>query len=444
MKYHLIGIGGIGMSSLAMHLAAEGHEVYGSNSEENERVCYLRSSGIRVYIGQAEENWENPDFVVRSMAVKAGNPELEEAFSKGVPTLYRMELLKKLLDEKKSVCVTGTDGKTTTTAILSKLLIDSGIDPTVLLGGTVPTLKDGNYAHGSGPIVTELDESDGFFASFTPDYALVTNVRGDHLEHYNNSLESLFHHFEYFGTRVRNLFYNGDDPVSARLFSGKGRSFGKRGCYYSFRSRVSYGTHQTFELFIEEGSLGSFKLNLPGEHNVYNAVAALAIAIGMVADPEILRSSLESYTTVDRRFSIRGENIQSNISFIDYYAHTPDEIRSTIMAARESYPNRKVIVVFQPHRYSRLLRENGKFAASLKEADEVCVYKLYEAYEKSIYAIDETEVLRGLKIYGTPAIHAANYYEIIEWIKPKRDAAIIFMGAGDVTEASKLSVLQLC
>ncbi|KUK90398.1 MAG: UDP-N-acetylmuramate--L-alanine ligase, partial [Mesotoga infera] len=149
------------MSGLAMHLASEGDQVYGSNYEENERVDYLRAKGINIYIGHSYENFEKPDVVVRTTAIKQGNPELVRALSEGVPTIYRMELLKNLLSRNTSLCVTGTDGKTTTTAMISKILVDSGRDPTVLLGGINPLLSDGNYRKGEGLIVSELDESDG-------------------------------------------------------------------------------------------------------------------------------------------------------------------------------------------------------------------------------------------------------------------------------------------
>lgn len=444
MKYHFIGIGGIGMSGLAMHLASEGDQVYGSNYEENERVAYLRGKGIGVFIGHSYENFEKPDVVVRTTAIKQGNPELERAIFESVPTIYRMELLKSLLLRDTSVCITGTDGKTTTTAMVSKILIDSGRDPTVFLGGINPILKDGNYRKGKDLIVSELDESDGFFASFKPDFAVITNVRGDHLEHYDNSFDNLKSHFRYFSRSVGKLLVtNADDPASERIFTDT-LTFGRDRGYYRFTDRSTGIMNQTFRCFRGNEDLGLFKLMIPGEFNVYNATAAIALTHEMGVPIESIKNSLESYRSVDRRFTFRGLDDFRNLFFFDDYAHTPDEISSTIRGAREFFPGKNVIVVFQPHRYSRLVRENGRFANSLKDATEVCVFKLYEAYEKGQYAIDETEVLKGLSSYGVPAVHAVNYSEILEWLEKKRDAVILFLGAGDITEASKMSALKLC
>ena len=444
MKYHFIGIGGIGMSALAMHLASEGNQVNGSNYEENERVDYLRSKGVSVFIGHSYENLESPDVVVRTTAIKQGNPELVKAISKSIPTIYRMELLKSLLSRNTSLCVTGTDGKTTTTAMVSKILVDSGRDPTVFLGGINPLLNDGNYRKGNGITVTELDESDGFFASFKPDYAIITNVRGDHLEHYDNSFDNLKSHFRYFSRGVRKLLVtNADDPVSERIFKGS-LTFGRDRGHYRFSDRITGIMNQTFRCWKGDTDLGIFKLMIPGEYNAYNATAAVALTHEMGVPIESIRSSVESYRSVDRRFTFRGLDDFRNLFFFDDYAHTPDEISSTIRGAREFFPGKNVVVVFQPHRYSRLVRENGRFAMSLKEASEVCVYKLYEAYEKGEYAIDETEVLKGLSSYGVPAVHAVNYTEILEWLEKKRDAVVLFLGAGDITEASKMSALKLC
>ncbi|MBN2253729.1 MAG: UDP-N-acetylmuramate--L-alanine ligase, partial [Kosmotogaceae bacterium] len=349
-----------------------------------------------------------------------------------------------LLSRNTSLCVTGTDGKTTTTAMVSKILVDSGRDPTVLLGGINLLLSDGNYRKGEGLIVSELDESDGFFASFKPDYAIVTNVRGDHLEHYDNSFDNLKNHFKYFARGLgKMLVTNADDPISERIFKGT-LTFGRDRGDYRFSDRATGIMNQTFRCWKGDTDLGVFKLMIPGEYNAYNATAAVALTHEMGVPIDSIKNSLESYRSVDRRFTFRGLDDFRNLFFFDDYAHTPDEISSTIRGAREFFPGKNVVVVFQPHRYSRLVRENGRFAMSLKDATEVCVYKLYEAYEKGQYAIDETEVLKGLSSYGVPAVHAVNYSEILEWLEKKRDAVILFLGAGDITEASKMSALKLC
>ena len=445
VRYHFVGIGGIGMSSLAMHLRAEGHEVYGSNNEINERSNFLRSKGFSVYIGHSSSNWEDPDILVRTTAVKDDNPEVQKAVKTGVPVVYRMEALKRITKQNNSICITGTDGKTTTTAMLSKILIDAGCDPSVLLGGINSSLEFGNYRLGAGPLLTELDESDGFFASVKCNHAVVTNVRNDHLEHYSNKSENLRDHFWHFGNNVSGLLvYNSDDPILSSIFNGSCVSFGRDSGLYKITGRRHSAAVQEFEVLYKNRSLGNYVLRTPGEFNAYNALAAIAASVEFGIDPDSIRESLLEFSPVDRRFSFRGKNDLRNLDLIDDYAHTPDEIAYTISGAREFFPDKKIVAVFQPHRYSRLVRENGKFAASLRGADAVCVYKLYEAYENEPHEIDEREVVDGLNRYGTPVVHASNYGDILSWLEDLRDAVVIFMGAGDITEASKLSAMKFC
>ncbi|MFW6119487.1 MAG: UDP-N-acetylmuramate--L-alanine ligase [Petrotogales bacterium] len=446
MKYHFIGIGGIGMSGLALHLAAEGNEVYGSNVEVNERVEYLKEKGIDVFSSHSGKNWKDPDAIIKTTAIPQGNPELEKAFSEFVPAYYRMEMLKKVISSyENSLCVTGTDGKTTTTALLSKIFIDAKKNPTVLLGGLSPHLSQGNYHRGSkDTIITELDESDGFFASFIPQHAVVTNVRHDHLEHYVSSERNLINHFAYFGKKIKGtLVHNADDPNSRKAFGNGGITFGKHKGKYTFKNRKA-GLIQSFDVYKDGELLGNFSVGLPGEHNAYNATAAIALAVELGIGIKDIQESLISYISVDRRFSIRGIDKSRDLYLIDDYAHTPEEIRTTIMGTRESYPESEILVVFQPHRYSRLARENGRFANSLKEADAVCVYKLYDAYEKGMYALDETEVLKGLHLHGVPAYHATDYDKVLKWIDSKKRSVILFLGAGDITRIAHLSVSRFC
>ena len=406
---------------------------------------YLRARGISVFIGHSPQNFDKPDLVIRTTAIKQGNPELVRAIFEDVPTIYRMELLRKILADNISTCVTGTDGKTTTTAMVAKILFDDGRDPTVFLGGLNAFLADGNYRRGGKVIVSELDESDGFFASFKPENAIITNIRGDHLEHYDNSFEKPEKSFSSISPKVSRTFsYSTPMILSLKGCSKDGITFGKEKGLYRFSDRKTCLMSQTFSCWRGDSHMGQIKLMIPGEYNAYNAMAAVALTHELGVSIDTIKASLESFRSVDRRFTFRGMDNSRNLFFFDDYAHTPDEISSTIRGAREFFPDKNIIVVFQPHRYSRLVRENGRFALSLRDASEVCVYKLYEAYEKGQYAIDETEVLKGLSSYGVPAVHAVNYAEILDWLERKRDAVVLFLGAGDITEASKMSALKLC
>ena len=432
------------MSSLAMFLADEGHEVYGSNYERNDMTFILENRGIDVFIGHDYNNWKDPDYIIRSTAIKNDNPEIKRGIKENKKIIFRMELLKKVLKKRESLGITGTDGKTTTTALVSCLL-NEYLNTGIFLGGNYSFLSHSNYKHGRDILVSEIDESDGFFATFKPKHSIITNIRFDHLEHYSENKRNLYNSFKLYSKNLEGIVvYNADDENSREIFSKKGISFGKSKGLYRFYDRRTENTSQFFKLRKGMKELGEFKINIPGEFNVYNAVAAIVFCIEYGMDIDLIREKIPKLKTVDRRFSIKStENVYNNI-IIDDYAHTPDEIKCTIAAAKEAFPDNKTCIVFQPHRYSRLKRENGNFARSLSSADEVCVYKLYEAYEKIKNDVNEHEIVQGLLAKNIPVVHADDFYEIDEWINLKRNSVIIFMGAGDIIKASRNYLERYC
>lgn len=444
MRFHFIGIGGIGMSSLAMFLADEGHEVYGSNYEQNEMTVILENRGIDVFINHNYDNWKNPDYIIRSTAIKDDNPEIKRGIVENKRIIFRMELLKKILRKRESLGITGTDGKTTTTALVSCLL-NEYLNTGVFLGGNYNFLPNSNYKHGKDILVSEIDESDGFFATVKPKHAIITNIRFDHLEHYSENKKNLYNSFKMYSKNLSGIvIYNADDENAKEIFVGNGISFGKNNGFYRFYDRKIDKTAQIFKLKRGNENLGEFRINLPGEFNVYNAVASIAFCIEYGMDIDLIKEKIPMLKSVDRRFTIKSTKNSNNNIIIDDYAHTPDEIRCTITAAKEAFPDNKTCIVFQPHRYSRLKRENGNFAKSLSFADEVCVYKLYEAYERIKNDVNEHEIVQGLLEKNVPVIHAEDFFEIDEWINLKRNSVIIFMGAGDIIKASRNYLNRYC
>lgn len=448
MLYHLVGIGGIGMSSLALHLKCDGHEVYGSNLEENERVHYLRSCGVEVFKGHNWTNWHDPDTVIVSTAIKPENPEVSRAINEGVPVKHRMEVLNDLLVQRKTVGVTGTDGKTTTTAMISHMLLKAGANPTVFLGGIHPTLHHGNYRSGSNLTVAEIDESDGYFRDTHTMIAVITNIRPDHLEHYGNDFSNLISAFASFIEKARaGVVIFGDDETSDKaLEMAKTKSAEILFFGHSTRSHIRLLERHVEETtqFIKFSWMDKewfFRLQVPGEHNVYNALAALG-AVMFMGYPVDIVETLDSFKPVDRRFQILKKDEKGNV-LIEDYAHTPEEVERTLLTAREVYGSRKLITFFQPHRYTRLARENGRFASSLRHADEVHVVPIYDAYESRINGISELEIVQKLRELGVKAAHHLDKWDVMDVAKNSEGAVLLFLGAGDITEVAQALLYDL-
>lgn len=434
MKYFFSGIGGIGMSSLALYSYYSGNEVYGTNNEVNERIEYLENKGIKVNIGH-EKILPNVDIVIRSTAIKDDNPEIIEATKRGIPVLYRMEYLNNILKNNWSIGITGTDGKTSTTAMVSQIFKHAKKDPTVFLGGLHNSLEDGNFRIGSGQIIAEVDESDGYIKKSQSDVVIINNLRPDHLEHYNNNFQNLENSLKQYAKRTRDiLFLNGDDPILSTwtlnvpqlLFFGKNNN-----CDYIMKNRKTMGRYQEFEVYYKKKFIGKITLPIPGEHYAYDALAATALAIEYGIDFKTIHEALFTYKTVNRRFNILYSN--SSIFVIDDYAHTPDEISMTIDAAKEYFQNKKIITIFQPHRYTRLYRHMEGFIKALKKSDEVLVYRIYSAFEKPIEGVDESKIINLLD--GN-----SKYFDdskvLIKKLIEYDNSVLLFVGAGDITKVA--------
>jgi len=353
MKYYFSGIGGIGMSSLALYTAYKYgiKNVLGSNNEMNERVEYLIKKGIKVKLKQ-DSDLPDIDFLIKTTAIKDTNPELIEAKKRKITVLNRMQLLNSILQEHTSIGITGTDGKTTTTAMVSQIFKNVGKDPTVFLGGIHNSLEDGNFRYGNGIIIAEVDESDGFIEETKTNFSIVNNLRPDHLEHYDNKFEKLENSLYKFARNTKDLvILNGDDVHLSKwhlnenkvLYFGQGEK-----ADYTIKNRRQYNGYQVFELHHKNTHIGDIILNLPGLHYAYDALASAVLSLEFGIDFKTIKETFQSYNSVGRRFNVLYD--KDNLSIIDDYAHTPDEILATIKATKENFPKRKLITIFQPHR----------------------------------------------------------------------------------------------
>lgn len=438
MKIHFVGIGGIGMSSLAIHCHFMGHNVYGSDIHRNEQIEILERLGIKVFLGHDRENWMKPDLLVHTPAVSLNNPELLRAREENVRIVTRFELLKELVEDNVQFAVTGSDGKTTTTAMLAHALKALGADPTVFLGGANPSLEFGNYRKGTGPFVYELDESQPSFASFHPTHLIITNARKDHLENFHADESYYLSCFEKLAKSARNVVTFHEDRLTSHLGH---HTFGLQGGTCVLINRSVNRFEQTASIKLDTRKY-TLKLKVPGLHNVLNAMAVVTLLWAAGYDPLKVVESLSSFVGTYRRFTVTVLNESKKIYVVDDYAHTPDELKWLINTSREVFEGMKQVVIFQPHRYTRLAREDGNFAKALLDADEVYVTEVYGAFEQVLPNISARMIAEGLKNYGKTAEYFASVEELLSKIKPAPNTVYLFVGAGDIINYSKMFIKQ--
>ena len=435
-RVHMIGIGGAGMRNLARLFLARGVEVSGSDLKDSQGVQELRGLGASVAVGHAEGNLGDPDAVVVSSAIREGNPELAAARGRGVAVWARAQALAAAASGRRQIAVSGTHGKTTTTAMIARVLEHAGLDPTYVIGGD--TNESGSGAHaGSGDLfVTEADESDGSFLLGRPAIGVVTNVEVDHVDFYAGGLEEIERAFTAFAERCDHVVVCGDDPVAVRAVSASGRPF------------TTYGTAPSADLRLELTSLGPglglavlfdgdhrHDLSLPvdGAHNLSNAAAAVAVGRQVGVPVAVAVEALASFNGVHRRFELRGR--ARGAAFFDDYGHVPTELAVTVQVARRREPGR-LVAVFQPHRYSRtqaLWRELGE---SLTGADVIVVTDIYGAEQDPIPGVTGKLVVEG--IARTGGYHRVAYlphrHDVVEFLdrEVREGDLIVTMGCGDV------------
>lgn len=407
---HFVGIGGSGMSGIAEVIANLGYSVSGSDLVESDATRHLSSLGVTIYTGHSTENIGAADVLVVSSAVTGDNPEVLAAKQRRIPVIPRAEMLAELMRFRQGIAVAGTHGKTTTTSLAASLLAAAGLDPTFVIGGLVNSF--GSHARlGQGEyLLAEADESDGSFLLLQPVIAVITNIDRDHLDAYQNSFDNLrraflefTHHLPFYGTAILCI----DDPEVVKLAKNVSRSTVTYGLAPDADIRAA-GVQQkermmSFDLYLPgDDEPVPVRLNLPGVHNVRNALGALAIAWELGVDIRPIVSVLEDFQGIDRRFAEVGRFAvkAGYVDVVEDYGHHPSELSATIEAARNGWPGRRIVAVFQPHRYSRTHDQFEEFAQVLSGVDALVITDIYPAGEQPLPGISSTELCKAVRARG--------------------------------------------
>jgi len=441
-KIHMVGIGGAGMCPLAEVLQAHGHIITGSDKLRSPATSRLESLGIKIQLDHTPDLVKNADLLVYSSAIKTENPERVYAREHGIHEMRRAEVLGELMRAHFTICISGTNGKTTTTSLVGEVFNNAGLGPTVLVGGMLKS-ADSHAVVGKGNImIAEADEYDRSFLAMYPSMAIITNIEADHLDCYG-SLQSIKEAFLDFTERIP--FYGAvivcsDDCGVREIIPSLHRTvitYGLSNPADYTAEDISFNRGRSSFTVKRRGEIcGVVNLNLPGIHNVLNSLAVIAVATEMGIEFDSIASTLSSFKGVRRRFEIIAE--VDGITIIDDYAHHPAEIRATINAARKC-GYKRLIVVFQPHLYSRTRDLMDQFVESLLEADEVYVTDIYKAREEPIDGISSATIVeKMIKCGHSKASHIACGKDVILALKNsiKEGDAVIMMGAGDIRDCA--------
>ena len=448
LRVHFVGIGGSGMSGIAKVMAARGALVSGSDLSDSGTLDGLRAIGIKIFVGHDAGNIAGAELVVRSSAVNSDNSEIKAATEAGIEVLGRAAALSRLLVGKNSIAVAGTHGKTTTTSMLTVALQSCGLDPSFAIGASIRN-SGTNAHHGSGDIfVVEADESDGSFTSYNPDSAIITNIELDHVDNFAD-MESIDALFEDFAKTVkRNLVICSDDSGAERLIKKiRGSSlnlitYGTEGDPDLLLDRIHLGQRGSRARLVFRGRIwGELELVIPGRHNLLNAAAAIAMGHELGAPINALLAGLSKFTGARRRFEIRGTS--NGITVVDDYGHHPTEVRATLETARNFVGTGRVLVIFQPHRFSRTQVFATEFAQELAKSDHVYLLEIYPAGETPIPGITSMSI--ATKMEKSQVTYEPSMPEVIaEVVKvAKPGDLIITLGAGDVSSLAPLIVENL-
>ena len=437
-KVHFVGIGGIGMSGIAEVLLNLGYRVSGSDLAESDTTNRLQKLGAEIHAGHRAENLKEADVVVTSSAVRKDNPEVKAAQERLIPVIPRAEMLAELMRMKYGIAVAGTHGKTTTTSMIATVLAHGGLDPTAVIGGKLNSFGS-NAKLGRGDLlVAEADESDGSFLRLSPTIAIVTNIDPEHLDHYRDleEIQKAFLEFinkvPFYGLAVLCLDHENVQALIPRV--------AKRFVTYGLSTQANFratdisfhGFTTTFRAFKNEQELGQISIQMPGLHSVYNALATIATASELDLSFEVVREALGSFSGVQRRFQIKGE--WGGIMVVDDYGHHPAEIKATLSAAKRGW-DRRTVILFQPHRYTRTRDLFKDFLTSFNQADVLFLTGIYPAGEDPIPGIKVEDLYEGIKGHGHKDVTLVlEKDKIIEGVIPRlRPGDMVFtLGAGDI------------
>jgi UDP-N-acetylmuramate--alanine ligase len=453
-RIHFVGIGGIGMSGIAEVLLNLGYQISGSDLKSSTVTLRLTDLGAIIFAGHAAANVAGADVVVTSSAISVGNPEVAEARRLHVPVIQRAEMLAELMRLKYGIAIAGMHGKTTTTSMVAAVLAAGGLDPTVVVGGRVDAMGSNARLGKSQYLVAEADESDRSFLKLSPILSVVTNIDREHMDCYRD-MRDVRRTFLEFMERVP--FYGlvvgcNDDEALRRLLPRVHRrvtTYGtSAGSDFLIRMAPAVGAGQhspliRFQVTYKEKDLGEFTLHVPGTHNVLNATAAIAVGTALDIPAEQIRSALDGFRGVDRRFQLKGE--AAGVSVIDDYGHHPTEIKATLAAARQC-GFRRVHVIFQPHRFTRTRDLMDEFAGAFGDADTLCLLDIYPASEKPIEGITAEVLASRIVAAGKRDVaYAASFGEAVTSVAGRAQAGdmVLTLGAGSVSQLGTMILEKL-
>ncbi len=449
---HMVGIGGIGMSGMAEILLRKGYVVSGSDGARSETTDRLEQLGATIYIGHEAAQIEGADVVVYTSAVQAEeNVETRAALDKRIPVIKRAEMLAELMRMKFGIGIAGTHGKTTTTTMTGHVVQKGGFDPTIIVGGRVHSFDKTNAVVGGGDIIiVEADEFDRTFLRLSPSMAVITNIEAEHMDIYSD-VDDIKQAFLEFANKVP--FYGSviiclDDDNVRSIVPGIKRKTLTYGFTPQARLRPSSvksdGMFTVFDVKYDDETLGSIRIQAPGEHNVRNALAAIGIGLELNMDFDAIKKGLEAYSGVFRRFQEKYDD--GKLLVIDDYAHHPTEVQATIRAARNGWPEKRIVAVFQPHLYSRTKELYKEFGLSFFDADVIVVTDIYPSREKPIEGVSGKLIADTAENYGHRAVHyIADKQDVPAGLKGITEPGdlIVTMGAGDIYKYGDLFVQSL-
>ena len=450
-RIHFVGIGGSGMSGIAEVLAGLNYQVSGSDIAENSSIDRLRGLGVLVAIGHRASHVEGAHVLVVSSAINESNPEVKAAKDLRIPIVPRAEMLAELMRYRFSVAVAGTHGKTTTTSLIASLMAEAGLDPTFVIGGVLNNLGTNAQLGASEYLVVEADESDASFLHLLPMMSVITNVEPDHMEHYEGDVRAykqafveFLHNLPFYGVALVCL----DDSGVRELLP----SITRQVVTYGFSDDADYrlealrfsGTQSQFTLHRKAtGDALALMLPMPGVHNALNAAAAVAVCSELGVSDDALSRGLKSFEGVGRRFSVLGDITWQggHALLVDDYGHHPTELKATILAAREAYPDRRLVMVFQPHRYSRTRDCYDEFVDVLSSVDALVLLDVYAAGEEEIVGADSRALARSIRQMGfiDPILLSDNGQLPSRLIKfLTNDDVLVMQGAGNIGRLARM------
>ena len=448
-RIHFIGIGGSGMSGIAEVLINQNYDVSGSDQSQSSVTDHLESLGAEIHFNHNAQNVQGKHVVVVSSAICSNNPEVKAAREEMIPVIPRAEMLAELMRMKYGIAIAGTHGKTTTTSLVATVLAGGHLDPTIIVGGKLKNMGGHAKLGQSKFLVAEADESDGSFLKLSPTLAVVTTLDEEHMDYYNNmqNMKSAFLDFlnsvPFYGTAILCL----DDPNLQSLLP----KIEKRTITYGLKTQADYTAREisvselktNFTVFYQGKKLGEISSSSLGNHNICNTLAAVAVGMELNMDFPTIADALKVFSGVQRRFEILHQS--DSLIIVDDYGHHPAEIQTTLSTAKEVWPNRRLVVVFQPHRFSRTQHLMESFYSSFNDADQLFLLDIYGAGEKPIEGIHSQKMAQGIREFGHKNV---DYIEKVDILVPhlqnslQSGDVILTLGAGNIGELAHKLVAQ--